>query len=326
MDKPEPRDKEIEKQKKRLDTYRFFTSDSDSALRLLSASDASSFPPNCIEKDMGGDGPNSCCLIRYDGNRIIVENQKTDIIEGISPVMFHGNVAIRIRKKRSSKDVKKHSDSKPLDVYKVEDLAFPVYHSIITILGEMVLYKKFPLEWSCCWLVVNMNYLPVVDGFTSVKTKKKPLRLKRVISMLIALESTGLAIYTKKGYPNYLQVETGVHITITDDGEVKAVSGDIDSTKKDLIPIPNCYIRKTSEIDSEGIQKYEVYKGENNCSLALMKIHGRLKVDKNIEKQILTLSDLITKCYTFSPKNSIIYNIPYVSLNEVIEADKMLFH
>jgi len=324
---------DIVKQKHRLDTYRYFSNDPIVGItfqeKLLSASDVFSIPSNSAFRDMGGEGPNNSCLIRYDGGKIVVENQKTDVVEGISPVMFHGNIAIRIRSKRKTKDNKKTSTDVPFSSYKVDELVFPVYHSIMAILGEMIIYKKFPLEWSCCWIVYNLSNLRIIDGYTSVVNRKKPLRLKRIISTLIALENTGIAIYTKKEHPEYLQVETGIHIKLYSENGKRisplVIPSTIDKTKKDLIPIPNYYIRKTSELDEEGLQKYEIYSSTSNCSLALSKIHGKMKIEEKIDKKLLTISEVIVKCKRFISNDSTIYNIPYVSLNEVEDADKLLF-
>lgn len=286
--------------------------------RLLRHCNPTNIPKSVIINNKEGKGHDRCIVIRHDRGKIFMDISVTELEPAVCPLVYAGTLALRIRMKKPTKP-----DSslpiKDFDTFSVDKLCFPIYTNILGVIGELVLYHELQLEWSCCWALLNLHKLPIVDsGYISMVKKIYPIIIDDILAACISLESVGLAFYKKKGYPIYFQFQTNITIEYNNLEEINK-----QTTNNDFIPLPELYLRRTSSNDEKGYSKYELYESIEDIKGILRLIHQDTTV-KDLKKKIITIQEMIDFCFNNLLKYKV-YPTPYIVRKEIPEVNNYMF-
>lgn len=279
--------------------------------RLLSNSNPTNIPKDVAVLDKQGIGNNRCIIIRCDRSKLILDISATELEPIVTPFVFYGNLALKIRMNKSQK-APIALPIKEFDTFSVDKLCFPIYTNIMAIIGELVFHHDFPLEWSCCWSLLNLSKLPLVDsGYVNLSKGQKPYLIDDILAACISLDSIGLAFYDRKRKPKFLQPQSNLIIEYNNKEELNKIS----DNNNDFIPIPKLYLRRTSSNDDKGNSKYEIYETEEDIIKILRFIHQDKSVVE-IKKKQLSMKEMISFCMS----NLLLYKVyptPYISRKEI---------
>lgn len=270
-----------------IDTYKAIT-----ATEVTSSSD-----PGVITikvTDRGGNGPN--IRFTFHASGVKVDKGKTDSEVGLRMITIGGEPGIQVIT-HSKATI---GGNPPKDKLNIE-FAFPMYHSLLQAVKEVVVIHKVPIEQAVMYVLQNRSCITLIDSYTSIQQNMLPTKITSAIEAFIAMEGHLLGVYIPNGTKHLLHLNSGT----------KDMVGSAIYAPGDYIPFPSICLRKTSD------DMYAVYYNkniENTIKRFIVRKELADIPDKVIDQP--TLLALLTKVLS----THLIYPLPHISHKDIPKA------
>jgi hypothetical protein len=265
---------------------------------VLSSSDPGIISTKVV--DRAGLGPNTRFTFYGYEKNVRVDMGKTDSEAGLRIISIGGEPGIQVTT-ASKVEIGSHPPKNPL----VVDYAFPVYHSLLQVVRELVIVHKIPLEQAVIHLLQHRSTVKLIDAYVSFKHNSMPTKITSAVEGLIALEGHLLGIYYRSKTKYAIHLNTGT----------KEILGGAIYPHGDYTLIPVICVRKTSD------DMYAIYYN-SNAENVIKRFLARANIPDVPDKVVsdVTIMALLTKVID----THIVYPLPHISQADISQSIERL--